>query len=375
MTHSLRAARQIGRIREDGLYRRLRPGNVEGAYITINGRRLVNLCSNDYLGLPASRMEIGQMQSSSRLVSGNDVAYAGLERGLAAHKSQPGALVYPTGYMANLGAIQAIVNRGDAIFSDELNHASIIDACRLSGGRVSIYRHNDMDGLGIMLARASGPKFVITEGIFSMDGDYADLARITELAQKSGAAVIIDDAHGDFVAGHDGRGTADHLGVADMIDLYVSSLSKGLGSFGGYVAARDDVIDLCVNTSRTLIYTSALPSSLIRHAAARLGQDREGRRRRLAQNVEAIACGLKNAGYMINSDTHIIPVMVGGEKEAVRFGEELAREGVFAQPIRYPTVARGRARIRLSVTAWLGRDEIDHIVCAFERAGKRTGII
>jgi len=196
---------ELEHIKKNHLYRELRYGKTNGAIITIKGKNLVSLCSNDYLGIPVIKMKIKQMQSSSRLVSGNDESYLKLEEKLARHKSQQASLIYPTGYMANLGAIPAIAKKGDLILSDELNHASIIESCKLSGAKISIYKHNDMEDLQSKLKQKSKNKFVITEGIFSMDGDFSNLKEITEIAQKTNSITILDDAHGDFVVGKDGR--------------------------------------------------------------------------------------------------------------------------------------------------------------------------
>jgi len=190
---------ELEQIKQNQLYRKLKYGTVNGSTITIQGKNLVNLCSNDYLGIPTTSLKIKQMQSSSRLVSGNDESYKKLEKKLARHKAQQASLIYPTGYMANLGSIPAIVKKGDLILSDELNHASIIESCRLSGAKISIYKHNDMEDLRSKLKQKSKNKFVITEGIFSMDGDFSNLKEITEIAQKTNSIIILDDAHGDFV--------------------------------------------------------------------------------------------------------------------------------------------------------------------------------
>ncbi|HSA98925.1 MAG TPA: aminotransferase class I/II-fold pyridoxal phosphate-dependent enzyme, partial [Candidatus Nitrosotenuis sp.] len=261
----------LGEIRKEDLYRSLRYGHVSGSHITIGTKKLINLCSNDYLGLQVKKGAISQAQSSSRLVSGNDVSFERLEKKLAAHKSQDASLVFPTGYMANLGVISALVGKKDLILSDELNHASIIEACKLTGARVLVYRHNDTEDLANKI-RMHGKtrKFVITEGIFSMDGDFARLKEMTEVTEKNNAILILDDAHGDFAVGDDGRGTASLFGVEKKIDAYVSSLSKALGSFGGYVAAQDSVVDLCINRSKSFIYTSALPSFLVKMSLDRL---------------------------------------------------------------------------------------------------------
>lgn len=358
----------LRRIRDDGLYRRLQYGAVQGQHITIDGQRLINLCSNDYLGIPATPVRTGQCQSSSRLVSGNDPAYGDLEAALAGHKSQQASLVFPTGYMANTGVIPAVAQKGDLIMSDELNHASIIEACRLSGARVAVYGHNDMDGLERGLGGEAANRFIVTEGIFSMDGDYSDMPHITDIAARTGAITVVDDAHGDFVAGRDGRGVPDMFGVADKTDIYVSSLSKALGSFGGYVASDERIIQLCVNRSRPFIYTSAMPAFMAEHALERFLSDRETRRRVLAGNAKRMADGLGGIGYDIQSQTHIIPVVVGDEGEAVKMAEFLLTRGVFVQPIRYPTVPKGRARLRVSVTAWLTDADIEESLGAFEAA-------
>lgn len=365
---------ELARIKKENLYRRLRLGTVTGPHITINGRKMLNLCSNDYLGIPATRLDQTQMQSSSRLISGNDGSYAELEKNLARHKSQQSALVYPTGYMANLGAIAAVAKKGDVVFSDELNHASIIEACKLSGAATVVYKHNSAEDLARKIAKRRGRKFVITEGVFSMDGDFARLDEITEIAQKANAITILDDAHGDFVAGRDGRGTPNHFGVSKKIDVYISSLSKGLGSFGGYIASENGVVDYCINKSRSFIYTSALPSAFVGHALGRMKSDREPHRKRLLRNTKAMAGGLRKMGYEIASDSHIFPIVIGQERAAMDFGKYLASQGVFAQPVRYPTVAKNRARIRISVTAWLAEAHVQRALDAFEKAGKRFGV-
>jgi len=359
---------EIEQIKKNHLYRKLRYGKTNGSKITIQGKKLVNLCSNDYLGIPTTKLKIKQMQSSSRLVSGNDESYLTLERKLARHKSQQASLIYPTGYMANLGAIPAIAKKGDLILSDELNHASIIESCKLSGAKISIYKHNDMKDLKQKLRQKSKNKFVITEGIFSMDGDFSKLKEITEIARKTDAITILDDAHGDFVVGKDGRGTANYFGISKKIDVYISSLSKGLGSFGGYIASHQNVIDLNVNKSKSFIYTSALPSFLIEYSLRRFESNREKQQKKLHENIKLISKGLQEIGYTINSQTHIIPIIIGGEKTAMDFGRYLFKNGVHAQPIRYPTVPKDQARIRLSVTAWLSIKNIEKSLGVFDNA-------
>jgi glycine C-acetyltransferase len=363
--------KELEYIKKNHLYRKLKIGRSSGAYITINGKKLLNMCSNDYLGILPTKIEINQIQSSSRLVSGNDEAFRDLEKKLARHKSQQSSLIYPTGYMANLGIISAIARQGDIILSDKLNHASIIESCRLSGAKIVVYNHNDTDDLKQKLQQKARNKFVITEGVFSMDGDFSSLDQITEIAQKAGAITVLDDAHGDFVMGRDGKGTANHFRVSKKIDVYISSLSKGLGSFGGYIASEGNVVDFCINKSKSFIYTSALPSFLAEHASKRLNMDREAHRRRLQRNTKKISRGLKQIGYNIESKSQIIPIIVGNEKTALKLGDFVFKNGLFAQPIRYPTVPKGQARLRISVTGWLSDKDIESALFVFEDAAKR----
>ena len=362
---------ELARIKENNLHIKLQYGKAQGAHITIKGKKLINLSSNDYLGIPITKIQTNQLQSSSRLVSGNDESYKKLESVLAKHKSQQNSLIYPTGYMANLGSISAIASKGDLVLSDELNHASIIESCKLSGAKISIYKHNDMDDLAEKIKKQGKNKFVITEGVFSMDGDVSSLKEITEISQKSNAITIVDDAHGDFVIGKDGKGTPEYFNVAKKIDLYISSLSKGLGSFGGYVASQNNVIDLCINKSKSFIYTSALPSFLVQHSIKRIESDRETQKKKLENNVEKLSKGLRSIGYEMKSKTQIIPIILGNEKLAMDFGKFLSKNGIFAQPIRYPTVPKNQARLRISVTAWLTNSDIEKSLKIFEKAYRK----
>ncbi|MDH3312809.1 MAG: pyridoxal phosphate-dependent aminotransferase family protein [Nitrosopumilus sp.] len=362
---------ELENLKRQNLYRKLRYGKSNGAHITINNKKLLNLCSNDYLGIATTEIQTNQLQSSSRLVSGNDESYNKLEKILAKHKSQQKSLVYPTGYMANLGAITTIAKKGDVILSDELNHASIIESCKLSDAKIIVYKHNNMQDLEKKLKFKGKNKFVITEGIFSMDGDFSSLREITELSEKQNAITIIDDAHGDFVVGKDGKGTPSYCNVEKKIDLYISSLSKGLGSFGGYVASKNNVIDLCINKSKSFIYTSALPSFLIEYSIRRFKSNREKQKKKLEKNTNRLIKGLKDIGFEINSRTHIIPIVIGNEKNAMKFGEFLMDNGIFAQPIRYPTVPKNQARLRISVTSWLTDRDIERSLVIFEKAYRK----
>jgi len=362
-------------IKKQNLYREIRFGQVNGAYIKIKNKKLVNFCSNDYLGISISDTVSRQIQSSSRLVGGNDISFQILEKKLAKHKSQEGSLIFPTGYMANVGVISTIIEKNDLILSDELNHASIIEACKLTGAKISIYKHNDINDLSSKLNQHHKRKFVISEGIFSMDGDYANLKEIVEIAEKKDAITILDDAHGDFTVGKDGKGTPNHFGVTKKIDLYVSSLSKGLGSFGGYVATQKNIIEFLINRSKSFIYTSALPSFLVEYSLKKLNSDREKQRKKLWRNVALLTLGLKQIGYNFDSSTHIIPLIIGKEKAALEFGKYLFKKGVYALPIRYPTVPKNKARIRISVTAWLTKNHIENALRVFELSAKKFGII
>ena len=362
---------ELTKIKEINLHRQLQYGKTHGSHITIKGKKLINLCSNDYLGIPITKIQTNQLQSSSRLVSGNDESYKKLESILAKHKSQQNSLIYPTGYMANLGSISTIAKKGDLILSDELNHASIIESCKLSDAKIVVYKHNDMNDLTKKIKIKSKNKFIITEGVFSMDGDLAPLKEITEISQKINAITIVDDAHGDFVIGKEGKGTPEYFKVAKKIDLYISSLSKGLGSFGGYVASQNNVIDLCINKSKSFIYTSALPSFLIEHSIKRIKSNRALQKEKLENNIEKISKGLEAIGYEMKSKTQIIPIILGDEKLAMNFGKFLSDNGVFAQPIRYPTVPKNQARLRISVTAWLSNSDIEKSLKIFEKAYKK----
>ncbi len=362
-------------IKKQNLYREIRFGHINEAFINIKNKKLVNFCSNDYLGISISDTISRQMQSSSRLVGGNDISFQILEKKLAKHKSQEGSLIFPTGYMTNVGVISTIIEKNDLILSDELNHASIIEACKLTGAKISIYKHNDINDLSSKLNQHHIRKFVISEGIFSMDGDYANLKEIVEVAEKKDAIIILDDAHGDFTVGKDGKGTPNHFGVTKKIDLYVSSLSKGLGSFGGYVTTQKNIIEFLINRSKSFIYTSALPSFLVEYSLKKFNSDREKQRKKLWKNVELLSSGLKQIGYDFDSSTHIIPLIIGNEKIAIEFGKYLFKNGIYALPIRYPTVPKNKARIRISVTAWLTKNHIENALRVFELSAKKFGII
>jgi len=365
---------ELNKLKNDNLFRELQNTTVNKQYIHSKSKKLLNLSSNDYLGLNVGNLHFKQFQSSSRSVTGNDNKFLELEKKLSKHKSQEKSLVYPTGYMANLGAISTIIEKHNTIFSDELNHASIIEACRLASAKIKIYKHNDMHDLESKIKKTKGKKFIITEGVFSMDGDLAKIKEITEISSKHDIITILDDAHGDFVFGQDGKGTAEQFGVGKKIDLYISSLSKGLGSFGGYISAQKNIIELCINRSKSFIYTSALPSPIIEFTLKRFNANREQRRKKLWSNIKLFHNGLKQIGYDVKSDSQIVPIIIGESKKTLDVGKFMLKNGIFAQPIRYPTVKKNSARIRFSITAWHTKKQINDTLSILEKCNKKFKI-
>ena len=362
---------KLNKLKNDNLFRKLENTVVNKQFIHLKNKKLLNLSSNDYLGLNIGNLHFKQFQSSSRSVTGNDNKFLELEKKISKHKSQENTLVYPTGYMANLGAITAIIEKHDTIFSDELNHASIIEACRLSSAKVKIFKHNDMNDLESKIKKTKGKKFIVSEGVYSMDGDLSKIKEITEISSKYNCITILDDAHGDFVFGKDGKGTASQFGVSKKIDLYISSLSKGLGSFGGYVSSQKNIIELCINRSKSFIYTSALPSAIIEFTLKRFNSNREQNRKKLWDNIKLFHKGLQELGYETSSVSQIIPIIIGDEKTTMQFGKYLFKNGIFAQPIRYPTVKKNSARIRFSVTAWHSKKDINETLSILEKCTKK----
>jgi 8-amino-7-oxononanoate synthase len=379
-------ANELGRREEAALLRSLRPFERDGAWVvTDDGRRLLNLSSNDYLGLASHPAVVeaaaratrgrGAGATASRLVAGTDPAYRELEERLADFQGADAALVFGSGYLANLGTIAALVGRGDAVFSDRLNHASIVDGCRLSRAAIHRYGHNDVDELEAMLARADRAgvrrKLIVTESVFSMDGDVAPLAEIVELKERYGAALLLDEAHGDGVFGPRGEGMAHALGVADRVDLHLGTFGKALGAYGAYVAGRELWIRYLLNAARSFVFTTALPPSVISavEAALELVQDAEEPRRRLEASATAfrdrlVALGLDTGG----STTQIVPVVVGKSETALALGRTLEEAGVLAIAIRPPTVPSGAARLRFSLTALHTQAELDGALEAVEQA-------
>jgi len=366
--------KKLSGIKKKDLLRTLQDSKVEKQYIFQNGKKLLNFSSNDYLGIKPREIKYTQFQSSSRLVSGNDTSFSILEKKLSKHKSQEKTIIFPTGYMANIGTISSIADKESTIFSDELNHASIVEACKLSGAKIKIFKHNDMVNLEKKIRKTNGKKLIVTEGIFSMDGDWSQLDQITELSEKYGVITILDDAHGDFVLGKDGKGTSNFFNVEKKIDLYISSLSKGLGSFGGYTSGRKNLIDLCINTSKTFIYTSALPASINQYSLQKLESDRETYRKKVWKKINLFHKRLDEIELSTTSTSQIIPIIIGKEKTAIEFSKFLKKNGIFAQAIRYPTVKKAEARIRVSITGWLSENEIEYSIQVLEKAKKKFNL-
>ena len=363
--------KKLSVIKKNNLLRNLQDSKVEKQFIEQNGKKLLNFSSNDYLGITPSKIRYTQFQSSSRLVSGNDSSFSILEKKLSKHKSQEKTIVYPTGYMANIGVISTLASKQDTIFSDELNHTSIVEACKLSSAKIKIFKHNDMNDFERKIKKTNGKKFLVTEGIFSMDGDWSKLDEIIEISEKKDIITILDDAHGDFVLGKDGKGTANFFNVEKEIDMYISSLSKGLGSFGGYVSGKKSLIDLCINTSKTFIYTSALPASINQYSLQRFDSNREAYRKKLWKKINQFHHRLNEIGFTTRSSSQIIPIIIGNEKKATDVSKFLKSKGIFAQAIRYPTVKKNQARIRISITGWLSEKEIEYSIQILEKAKRK----
>lgn len=352
---------------------------------------ILNFCSNDYLGisthnevLQPTKKSLKQISPcSSRLVTGNTPELERLEEMLANHRKTQAALVFPTGYMANLGTITSLGGKNCVIFSDELNHASIIDGCRLSGAEISIFKHNDIHDLEekIELYKRVPRKIVITEGVFSMDGDFADVRKISSICHSHDALLIVDDAHGDFIFGNPRdrsySGIPAYFGVNSKVDFHISSLSKALGCFGGYVATSRRMREFLINKSRQFIYTSSVPSHLCVSAMTAIRVVEKGYlQNKLFRNIELLGRELCELGLIANQPrTQIIPILIGSEKNAIKFSNLLLRKGILIQPIRYPTVKKGSSRIRISMSASHTPANIRNAVDAISYAADKLKLI
>jgi len=385
---------ELERLKRDNLYRGLRKVSVKSdtGTLTVDGNEIfVHLCSNDYLGLSQNNKVLREAflslnrlsQCSSRLIAGNSSEITNLEEKLAQHRCTEASLVYPTGYMANLGVLTAIADSRTIVLSDQLNHASIIDGCRLSRANVKVFHHNDPVHLEELLEESKlfKRKIVVIEGIFSMDGDMARLKDVCNVAKQYDSIIVVDDAHGDFIFGSGSSnlfsGIPAYLGVNGDIDIHTSSLSKALGGFGGYVAAGRLTREILINKSRQFIYTSALPQHLCVFAQASMSLAQKGNlQKKLFENIRFFGDRLRKIGLIRGKpDSQIIPIIVGSEKLALEFSKYLLDDGVFLQPIRYPTVQRGSARLRVSVSASHTKHQLKFAIDLLESIGSKLNVI
>ncbi|HKH78553.1 MAG TPA: 8-amino-7-oxononanoate synthase [Solirubrobacteraceae bacterium] len=358
---------RLAELERNGLDRRLRMvSGPQGPTVLLDGRPVLLLCSNNYLGLadhPRVReaaaeaaMRWGVGAGASRLVSGTMTIHRRLEERLAAFERSEACLLFGSGYLANIGVIGALAGPGDTVFSDELNHASIVDGCRLSRAEVVVYRHADPDHLAWSLRRhgGRGRRLIVTDSVFSMDGDLAPLEEIVELASAYGARTMVDEAHATGALGPDGRGALARAGLQGEVDVLVGTLGKALGSYGAYVCADSQMVRYLVNTARPLIFSTAPPPPAVAAALAALEllQERPHRVERLRSNALLLRRELAAVGFSVAEEgMHIVPLIVGEERMTMRLCQEAIERGVFAQAIRPPTVAAGTSRMRLAVMA------------------------
>jgi glycine C-acetyltransferase len=393
---------ELNELEKQGLLRTLREvESAQGPRIILNGREVVNLCSNNYLGIASHVLlreaaikaieEYGVGSSASRLISGTSRLHVELEKKLASFKGTEAALVFNSGYTANVGIISALVSRGDIIFSDRLNHTSIVDGCILSGAEFRRYPHKDTEALEKMLSVIASSsrnfgvarndvvkRLIVTDTIFSMDGDIAPLPKLVEIAKRYDCMLMVDEAHATGVLGENGRGAVEYFGlerefstIKDGRDfIQMSTLSKALGGFGAYVAGSKDMIDYIMNKARAFIYTTALPPSTIAAGIAALGIVREQPqlRKQLFENVRFFKEGLEKIGVdTMESQTQIIPILIKDNQKAVEVSNRLLEEGVFIQAIRPPSVPRGTARLRASIMATHAQEDLKE---ALEKMGR-----
>ena len=388
---------EIERLKRLGLYRNLKKivGHIDTT-VSIDGKEVILLSSNNYLGIAthpklkdaavSALKEYGTGACASRLISGNMEIHEELEKRIAKFKECQSAIVFPTGYMANIGVITSLASKGDLILSDELNHASIIDGCRLSGAEIKVYPHKDVEKLKKILSQGNAfsskdihkKRLIVTDGIFSMDGDIAPLPEILGIARKEDALVMVDDAHATGVLGENGKGTAEHFGLTDGNLIHMGTFSKALGSMGGYIAGSKVIIEYLKNNARPFIYSTALPPSVCASsiAAIDLLEKEPSIRTRLWRNIARFRKGLINLGYnMMESQTQIIPILIGDTSLTMEFARAIFEKGVYAPGIRPPTVPEGKSRIRTSLMASHTDEQIDRVLEVFESEGQRLGII
>jgi glycine C-acetyltransferase/8-amino-7-oxononanoate synthase len=383
--------RRLDELARQSLLRRLRAiDSASEAVVTIDGRPVILMASNNYLGLathPALKraaiqatQRFGVGAGAARLVSGTLPPHVELESELARFKGTEAALAFGSGYLVNLGVIPALIGADGLILADRLCHASLIDGCRLSGARLRVYRHNDVAHLKSLLARRP-PKqetLIVTDGVFSMDGDLAPLPELIELADKYGAQLFVDDAHGTGVLGARGRGTVEHFGLEDRIPFHMGTLGKALGTSGAYVVGPAAVIQYLVNTARTFLFATAPPPATAAAAVAGLQvlQAEPERRARLWENRQYLWSGLQRLGFRLTAGASpILPIVIGDAQKTVAMAGRLLELGVYAPAIRPPTVPKGTSRIRVTVTSQHSRAQLDRALAAFEQAGREAAAI
>lgn len=384
------ARASLAELRRTGLHRRLRTiAGPQGPRVTLEGAEVLLLCSNNYLGLadhPRVRRAAaeaaerhGAGTGGSRLISGDMELHHTLEERLAAFEGAESALLFGSGYLANLGVVSALAGEGEVVFSDELNHASIIDGCRLSRAETFVYRHCDLDHLARGLEEAGDrAALIVTDGVFSMDGDVAPLPGLVELAERHGAKLVVDEAHGTGTIGPGGRGAVAAAGLSDRVDVIVGTLGKALGSYGAYACSSAEIRELLINRARSFIFTTAPPPPSVGAALAALGllASRPGVLEHLRRNASTLRQALGAYGLDVGpSRTQIIPVMVGDARRAVALCERVLDGGVFAQAIRPPTVPDGTSRLRLTVMANHRADELEGAARVIGRAARELGIV
>ncbi|NMB46651.1 MAG: glycine C-acetyltransferase [Firmicutes bacterium] len=381
---------ELESLKQDGLYNSIRTlEGPQGAWVTINGESMLNFCSNNYLGLAAdprlkqaARKAIEQYgvgPGAVRTIAGTMILHRQLEAALAKFKQVPAVISFQSGFTANLAVIGALVGKDDTIYSDSLNHASIIDGCRLSRAGIKVYEHCDMESLEERLQEpTTGKKLIITDGVFSMDGDLAPLPAIVELAERYGAMTMVDDAHGEGVLGSNGRGIVDHFGLHGRVDVEVGTLSKALGVVGGYVAGAKELIEYLSQRGRPFLFSSAVTPADVAACieAVKILDDDDELVTKLWDNARYFKQHMQELGFDIGkSETPITPVMIGEAAKAAEFSHRLFNEKVFAQSIGFPTVPRGKARIRVMVSASHSQKDLDYGIKAFETVGKAMGLI
>ncbi|HEX4564878.1 MAG TPA: 8-amino-7-oxononanoate synthase [Solirubrobacteraceae bacterium] len=385
---------RLAALERAGLGRRMRLiSGPQGPTVLLDGRPVLLLCSNNYLGLadhPRVReaaadaaMRWGVGAGASRLVSGTMTIHGRLEERLAAFERTQACLLFGSGYLANVGVLGALAGRGDVIFSDELNHASIVDGCRLSRAEVVVYRHLDVEHLHWCLVHNSGRRdretrrVIVTDSVFSMDGDVAPLREIVELAQAADARVVVDEAHATGTLGPDGRGALAEEGLEGEVDVLVGTLGKALGSYGAYACADEEMVRYLINTARPFIFSTAPspPAAAGALAAVELLLERPHRVERLHCNARALRRALASEGFAVaDGEMHIVPLVVGPADDAVRLCAEAIEHGVFAQAIRPPTVAEGTSRLRLAAMASHTASDMRGAAAALGRAARAVGL-